>query len=80
LPQIVSLSSKMVKPQGLPLLVKASLLPHLSVTLSQPPARLDQLDDVDELLESHDRGADRAEDPGHGAAHFVGASVFHSGG
>ena len=64
----------------LPLLFKASLLPHLPVTLSQPPARLDQLNDVDNLLERHNREADRAENPRHGAIHLVGASVFHSGG
>jgi len=64
----------------LPLLVKASLLPHLPITLSQPLAGLDQLDDVDDLLKSHDREADRAEDPRHGAIHLVGAGVFHCGG
>jgi len=80
LPQIVSLPANNGKFVRLPLLVVASLLPHLPVALSQPLARFNQLDDVDKLLEQHYGSTDHAENPRHHAVHLVGASVFHSSG
>ena len=61
-------------------LIKPSLLPVFPVALSQPPARLDQLHNIDILLEGHNRQADDAESPGDGAIHLVGAGHFHCGG
>lgn len=48
-------------------------LPHRNVALGQPPARLDDLDDVDELLEEHDGETDASNDPRPEAVHLVGA-------
>lgn len=61
-------------------LVEPSLLPVFPVALSQPPARLDQLHNIDILLERHDGQADDAKGPGNGAVHLVGAGHFHCGG
>jgi len=60
-------------------LIKPRLLPILAIALSQPPTRFEQLHHIDILLERHDRQADNAEHPGHGAVHFVGAGHFHGG-
>lgn len=61
-------------------LVESSLLPIFPVALSQPPARLNQLHNIDVLLEGHDGQADDAKGPGDGAVHLVGAGHFHCGG
>ena len=58
-------------------LVESSLLPIFPVALSQPPARLNQLHNIDILLERHDGQANDAKGPGDCAVHLVGAGHFH---
>lgn len=58
-------------------LVESSLLPVFPVALSQPPACLNQLHNIDILLERHDGQADNAKSPGDSAVHLVGAGHFH---
>jgi hypothetical protein len=43
-------------------------------------ARIDKLNDVDELLDEHEREADASNDPGDGGIHLVGSGQFESGG
>lgn len=43
----------------------------LAITLCEPAARVDQLDNVDKLLEQHDRGSDASDDPGPEAVDLV---------
>lgn len=50
----------------------------LKVTLNQQFAGIDQLDDVDDLLEQHDWGRDRSNDPRKGAIDLVGAGHLES--
>lgn len=57
---------------ALVLLGQALGLPHSNVSLSQPLARFDDLDHVDELLEEHDGEADTSDDPRPEAVHLVG--------
>lgn len=54
--------------------------PCLDVALGQPLARLDQLDDVDDLLAGHDGEADAGQDPGPEGIHLVGAGHLERGG
>lgn len=50
---------------------QALLLARLNVTLCQPLAGLDKLDDVDKLLSCHDGEADPSNDPRPEAVHLV---------
>lgn len=59
---------------------KTLLLAGLDIDLGQSLARVDELDDVDELLDEHEREADASNDPGDGGIHLVGSGQFESGG
>lgn len=56
------------------------LPPILQIALGEPPARLDELDHVDDLLGEHDGEAGDGEDPGDGAVDLVGARHLHRSG
>ncbi len=47
--------------------------PGLNITLGQPPAGLNELDHVDDLLQRHDRETDTGDDPWPEAVHLVGS-------
>lgn len=51
-----------------------------AVTLCEPAAGVDQLDNVDKLLEQHDRGRDAGDNPGPEAVDLVGAGHLKSAG
>jgi len=51
--------------------------PGLDISLSQPLARLNQLNDIDDLLASHDGETDDSEDPWDGRVHLVGTGQLH---
>jgi hypothetical protein len=52
---------------------QASLLSHLNITLREPFAGLNHLDDVDILLEEHENAGDAEENPWDGAVYLVGS-------
>ncbi len=52
---------------------QASLLPHLNITLREPFAGLDHLDDVDVLLKEHENAGDAEETPRDPAIHLIGS-------
>lgn len=54
--------------------------PLLDVNLSQPLTRLDELNDVDDLLRRHDGEADTGDDPRNGGIHLVGSCKLESRG
>lgn len=69
-----------VSPPLIRLLRQALPPPLRNVALSEPLARLDQLDDVDDLLAGHDREGHGGENPRDSAVHLVGAGHLHGAG
>lgn len=61
-----------------PFLRQSELSSGFDITLSQPLARFDELDNVENLLECHDGRRDTCQNPRPEAIHFVGAGHFHS--
>lgn len=55
---------------------QASLFPHLDITLCEPFAGLDQLDDVNVLLKEHEDAGDAEKNPRDDAVYLVG-SIFN---
>ena len=54
--------------------------PSLNIALSQPPAGLDELDHVNDLLQGHDGEAEAGNHPGPKAVHLVGPCKLESAG
>ena len=54
--------------------------PSLHVTLGEPPAGLDELDDVQDLLDGHDGETNARDDPRPERVHLVGAGHFEGSG
>jgi len=54
--------------------------PSLNIALSQPPAGLDELDHVNDLLQGHDGEAEAGNHPGPKAVHLVGPGKLESAG
>lgn len=59
---------------------QAGGLPSLHVTLGEPPAGLDKLDDVQDLLDGHDGETNTRDDPRPERVHLVGAGQLEGGG